>query len=79
MIDLSFIFPDTPGNDGYDLRLPGEQWSPANNNYISLGEESVAFDRLEIRKEYENVLRNEITNSKCSLKSVRIADKATAY
>lgn len=49
--------------DGYDLWLHDEQWSP-NNNYVSLGEESLAFDRLEILEEYENVLKNEIVESR---------------
>lgn len=49
--------------DGYDLWLLDEQWSP-NNNYISLGKESLAFDRLKILEEYEKIMKIEITNSK---------------
>ncbi|MCF6404093.1 hypothetical protein L3C95_14460 [Chitinophaga filiformis] len=49
--------------DGYDLWLLDADWSP-NNNYISLGIESLKFDRLKILEEYENILKNEISNSK---------------
>lgn len=49
--------------DGHELWLLDEQWSP-KRNYISLGKESLAFDRLKIFEEYENVLKNELTTSK---------------
>jgi len=49
--------------DSHDLWLLDEQWSPSNN-YISLGKESLEFDRLKILEEYENILNNEITNSR---------------
>lgn len=49
--------------DGHDLWLFDERWSP-RNNYISLGRESLEFDRLKILEEYEDVVKNEITNSK---------------
>lgn len=62
--------------DGYELYLSGhtwydvadlwlfdKQWSP-KSNYISLGKESLEFDRLRILEEYENVLKSEITNKK---------------
>lgn len=49
--------------DDHDLWLFDEIWSP-NKNYISLGMESLEFDRLIILEEYENILKKEITNSK---------------
>ncbi|MDR6569161.1 hypothetical protein [Chitinophaga ginsengisegetis] len=49
--------------DDHDLWLFDEIWSP-NKNYISLGKESLEFDRLIILEEYENILKKEITNSK---------------
>jgi len=49
--------------DGHDLWLLDEQWSP-KRNYISLGRESLEFDKLRILEAYENVLKNELTTSK---------------
>ncbi len=48
--------------DEHDLWLFDKTWSP-NNNYISLGKESLEFDRLKIFEEYKNILKEEITNS----------------
>ncbi|RFS21703.1 hypothetical protein DVR12_13650 [Chitinophaga silvatica] len=49
--------------DDYDLWLFDEKWWPSRN-YISLGKESLEFDRLIILEEYENILKKEISNSK---------------
>lgn len=46
-----------------DLWLFDEGWAP-DNNYISLGEESLAIDRLEFLEEYENIVKLELANSK---------------
>ena len=49
--------------DDHDLWLLDEKWSPTNN-YISLGKESLEFNRLKILEEYEYVLKREIANSR---------------
>jgi hypothetical protein len=49
--------------DGQDLWLLDQQWSP-KSSYISLGKESLKFNRLKILEESENVLKDELTNSK---------------
>ncbi|WP_143059255.1 hypothetical protein [Chitinophaga arvensicola] len=49
--------------DEHNLWLLDKMWSP-DKDYISLGRESLEFDRLIILEEYENILKKEITSSK---------------
>lgn len=45
--------------DEHDLWLLGEEWSP-RQNYISLGKDSLEYDRLEIYGIYRKIVQDEI-------------------
>jgi hypothetical protein len=49
--------------DGNDLWLLDEKWKP-KQNYISLGQDSLNYDRLEILKIYEKAVYDEIKTQK---------------
>ncbi|MGZ5243363.1 MAG: hypothetical protein ACXWDO_10775 [Bacteroidia bacterium] len=49
--------------DNHDLWILDEKWAPANN-FISLGRESLQFDRLELLGLYKKTVSEEIKNLK---------------
>jgi hypothetical protein len=47
--------------DDHNSQLIGDEWNP-RENYISLGSDSLQFDRLEIMDIYEKIVGDEMKN-----------------
>lgn len=57
--------------DGHDLWHCEAEWEPTQN-YVSLGEDSLQFDRVEVVAIYERVVLNEINTRKDIFKFLEV-------